>query len=84
LTIVIDDPLPRRARPGEADVIIIARPDRPNSIVGPQARICEQQSTKKSDVGQQPPSRLEPVGLLGAAAADAARSASAPASRARQ
>jgi hypothetical protein len=36
------------------------------------------------DVGQQPPSRLEPVGLLGAAAADAARSASAPASRARQ
>jgi hypothetical protein len=42
LPIVVDDPVGRAApspspppRPGEADVIIIGRPDRPSSIVAP-------------------------------------------------
>jgi hypothetical protein len=72
------------AAPAPSDIIIIDRPDRPTSIVAPNQNLRTTIPLKRiGDVGQQPHSRLEPVGLLGAAAADAARPAGAPASRAR-
>jgi hypothetical protein len=73
---VVDDPV-ARAAPAPADII-----DRPSSIVAPNQTANNNPLKRKGDVDQQPYSRLEPVGLLGAAAADAARPAGAPASRA--
>jgi mono/diheme cytochrome c family protein len=70
---VVEDPV-ARAAPSPAD-IIIDRPEPESANNNPLKR--------NVDVGQQPHRRLEPVGLLGAAAADAARSADAPAFRAR-
>jgi len=69
-----------RAAPAPADIIIIIdRPDPPTSIVAPNQNLRTTIPLKRAA----PPRRLEPVALLGAAAADAARSAGAPASRAR-
>jgi hypothetical protein len=77
-----------RAAPAPGDIIIIIdRPDPPTSIVAPNQNLRTTIPLKRNgDVNQQPlrrPGRLEPIALLGAAAADAARPAGAPTSRAR-
>jgi hypothetical protein len=61
--------------------VIIGRPDRPSSIVAPNQNL---RTTRRRPAAAAPPRRLEPVALLGAAAADAARPAGVPASRARE
>jgi hypothetical protein len=77
---VVDDPV-ARAAPAPADIIIIDRPDPPTSIVAPNQNL---RTTRRRPAAAAPPRRLEPVALLGAAAADAARPAGVPASRARE
>src|SRR5665213_1132644 len=57
---VVDDPV-ARAAPAPADII-----DRPSSIVAPNQTANNNPLKRKGDVDQQPYSRLEPVGLLGA------------------
>ena len=66
--------------PAPADIIII---DRPSSIVAPNQTANNNPLKRKGDVDQQPYSRLEPVGLLGAARSHSSLE-SALASRARQ
>ena len=73
---VVDDPV-ARAAPAPADII-----DRPSSIVAPNQTANNNPLKRKGDVDQQPYSRLEPVGLLGAARSHSSLE-SARASRAR-
>src|SRR5674476_702991 len=58
---IVDDPV-ARAAPAPADII-----DRPSSIVAPNQTANNNPLKRNGDVDQQPYSRLEPVGLLGAA-----------------
>jgi hypothetical protein len=74
---VVDDPVARAAS-APADIIIIDRPE-PESANNNSAK----QKWRRQPAAAAPPRRLEPVALLGAAAAHAARPAGAPASRAR-
>src|ERR1019366_9392967 len=73
---VVDDPV-ARATPAPADII-----DRPSSNVAPKPTANNNPLKRKGDVDQQPYSRLEPVGLLGAARSHSSLE-SARASRAR-
>jgi hypothetical protein len=73
---VVDDPV-ARAAPAPADII-----DRPSSIVAPKQTANNNPLKRTGDVDQQPYSRLEPVGLLGAARSHSSLE-SARASRAR-
>ena len=71
----VDDPVPDLSAGNSS---IGGRADRQSSIVAPEPKSANNNSAKKNRRRRQPPlHRLEPVGLLGAATADAGRLARA-------
>jgi len=84
---VVDDPV-ARAAPAPADIIIGDHTDRPTSIVAPnrnlQTTIPLNRKWRRRPAAAAPPSRLEQVALLGAAAADRLRLPARRLSRARE
>jgi len=59
------DPVPPELtrRRGDHTIIIGIRPERPSSSVRPRIGISRKR-TREKEIGEAPPSRLEPVGLL--------------------